>query len=285
MNFQFQRIESVHSSKAIAVGDGGLIRQYPWSPQDLNQHWLQHMGAGETRVFQCRATGEVIDAIGGTAANNVILQHYPRHNNPNQRWRLESVPNTNHLYMYMVGTTFVWDLPSGSADDGMVVQLYQFHGGMNQRWRAHPAPVASDAFIIQSALSDHVIDVPGFASGDGQQLQQYAINRGFNQFWERIPVGATNLVQFRSVSSGKLLTYPSAAANQNAAAPLVQQADNSSNNQRWTLEPAAGSTVRIISAVNNFCVTVPNNSNLSGMMLRVENATSGANQRWRLRDS
>jgi hypothetical protein len=279
MNFDFQRIENIESGKMAGVGESGRIRQSSWSVNNRSQHWLQEMASGGMRVLKCRATGQVIDAIGGTLAHHVSLQHYPFHGNANQRWRMETVAH-RRIHIFAASTNLAWEVPAGNSADGTVVRLANLHGMPNQVWRIDAAQSLTDCVMLRSVRSGHVIDVPGFSQAEGQTIQQSQINRGFNQFWQRVPLG-NDQFKLRSVCSGLFLTYPMPAAAQNAPATLVQSSEHPGLHQRWRLVPAQAGTVKIVSVMNNFCVDVPNGAMHSGQMLQAyEDNTGGPNQRW-----
>jgi hypothetical protein len=286
----FEWVRNVKSQKAVTVGEGNLLRQFPFDQKNMRQHWQrlhQHHPSDGTFKFVNRATNLVIDAIGGQLADGVNLQIHEDTGNPNQRWRIVPRPqNPDVFFIKAAGTDKAWDVPNGSVDDGTVIQLYTLHEGQNQRWRLEHAVAIDNVFFIQSIASGLVLDVPGFSQEDGASLQQYDSNNGFNQMWERIdlPNGTSKI---RSVCSGKLLDYPLAAAQQNQQAFVTQYEDNGGDNQRWTVnvvghDTAGNAIVSIGSALNGFVLDVQNSSGESGVLIQAYPHHGGTNQRWRL---
>jgi endo-1,4-beta-xylanase len=163
------------------------IRQYRRS-ESYGQHWLQRRHAeDDSAKFINRATGLVIDAIGGTLLEHTQLQQYVDTGNPNQRWYGDWAQG-NSFSMYASNRTVVWDVPYSSTAEGDIIQLSAPTDADNQAWLFDPV-VVEPTFKIVSRESRLVLDVPGFSTADGTPIQQYEDNGGFNQAWQMQDAG------------------------------------------------------------------------------------------------
>jgi hypothetical protein len=248
------------------------------SPDSHTQHWLQRWHPNHSAKFINRATGLVIDAIGGHLSDHAQLQQYVDTGNPNQQWN-GAEADVNSFNMFASNTNEVWDVPNGSRDPGTVIQLFQFNGREYQAWKFDPV-VVEQTFQIRCREGQLVLDVPGFSVDDATPIQQYDDNGGLNQVWQVQDV-SSGLSKIISVSSGKLLDAPLQATNQ--PADISQYGDNGGDNQLWRLEPLANGFTKIVPVLSpDFALDVPNGSHDRGVHVQQYRAHGGFNQQWEL---
>ena len=246
MNIESFKFTNEATHKVVTVTSNKLLRQYP--DDDSGRQRFLRLTLGTTQLAsRAYNRNSVIDAIGGDLTVPAVLQIYPSHGGPNQRWTFNeedasgSGPRGYRLYsIKAAGTEMAWDVPYGDPADGNYIQIFPYHGHANQLWRMEPKTIT--AVVLKSLQNNRVLDVPGFAFGHAF-IQHYAENGGFNQAWELVDQGG-NEKKIRSVSSGRYLT--SSIITTDGDAYVYQGPSNTDPNQIWIIPfgPGGNGTIR-----------------------------------------
>ena len=145
----------------------------PYLPLDL----------GGLCVFSNKASGKVLDVVGGSAVDGANVQQYSDNNSPAQRYRIEAVGD-GYFYIVNIQSGKVLDVAGGVASAGTNVWQYERNGSAAQKWKFFSADDGGSVFIV-SALSGEiqprldgslVLDVFGGELGDGGNIQIYTFN-------------------------------------------------------------------------------------------------------------
>lgn len=280
----FEKFTSLNSGKALTLADDGFLRQFPFDPSNLNQHWMR-LDPGTTRIV-IRTSNQVIDVQGGVLVDNTPLQVFPNTGNPNQLFKfVDTGDGDGAFFIFADDSQEVWDVFGASPDDGALVQIFALNRGGNQRWRLEQIE-AAEAFLIRSLANNLVLDMPDFSQDDGVIVLQGNENGGFNQLWQRIPT-FDGREKIQCISSGKVLDYPAQAALNNEVGIIGQYADNGGDNQQWFINKVGQDgfgrdIVTIVSAVpgNGFLLGVPPDANGVGERIEAFPDNGGQNQRW-----
>jgi hypothetical protein len=266
------------TQKVVTVGNNRLLRQYP--DNDSGRQRFLRLTAGTTQLAsRAYNRSSVIDAIGGDLTVPAVLQIYPSHGGPNQRWKIHSEGSsgsglTGHEVFSIKadGTEMAWDVPNGDAANGNYIQVYPWHGGTNQLWRMEPKTI--DTVVLKSLHNSRVLDVPGFASGHAF-IQHYAENGGFNQAWELEDLGG-NERKIRSVSSGRYLTSSIVTVDNDTF--VYQGVSSTDPNQIWIVSFGAGGNGTIRNKGTDMALSV--NSAPGGDFVRCLPGGGAGHQQW-----
>jgi hypothetical protein len=159
--------------------------------------------------------------------DGTLVQLFPFHGGPVQRWNLSSVFIRVHLIVAARDSS-VLDVPGFTHDDSFV-QHNAANSGTNQLWIIDP-PVGTAGFhTITSVCSDKVLQI----ADDGSLMQAAPAPDSQNQQWLLITTGADANFLIQNRTSGQALDSSLDAVRVFQTFPAVGQ------NQEWSAREVA----------------------------------------------
>jgi len=221
-----------------------------------------------------KATGKVLDVVGGSTANGAGIQEYDILNSANQKWSLVATSGGNYAIMNLQSGK-VLDVTGGSTQVGALIQQWDYLGSANQQWSI--VPVENGFYEILNVGTGKALDVPGGNSVSGTPIHQWDYAGTDNQKWS---LSVLQAYEIQNVGTAGALDAPAAFS---VNGTLIQQWQYSgATNQRWFVIPVDNTYYRIVNVASGKALDVVRASNVAGANIQEFDYLGGANQQWAL---
>jgi hypothetical protein len=130
------RLDVRHSGKAMALPQSttqtsARVGQYTYGANAWQQWQFQDAGSGYWRIVN-RQSGQCLDVVGASTADNVDLIQYTCGSGTNQQFQM--VANGSYFQLRARHSGKCVDVPAASTADGVVLKQYTCGTGTNQQW-------------------------------------------------------------------------------------------------------------------------------------------------------
>lgn len=130
---------------------------------------------------------------------------------------------------------------------------------------------------ISSLTTGPVVEVTGNSTADLAKIQQWPWFPNDGQKWQLVKIDAT-YYKLVNLTSSKCLASPSATSGDN----LVQQTDNGSDSQRWSMSySSANDTYSLTNKTNGMAMVVDPENSVSGTKIKQKSTVSGTQNQFR----
>jgi len=144
------KIVAVQSGKCLDVYNALLQDQAPiilyTCHSGYNQKWTpfsQSLGPSPSRAINIAPfnllfvwhSQKCMDIVGGSLADQAVVQQYTCHGGPNQQWYLIPFGSSGNHLIVSRNSGKCLDVAGGSLADYARIQQYRCHGGLNQQFR------------------------------------------------------------------------------------------------------------------------------------------------------
>lgn len=154
-----------------------------------------------------KATGKVVDLIGGNTANGATVNQWSYdYNGPNQRWALMPTEGSNHFALVsFVSNKAAGPASNSTADGAQLTSSDYTANNAAQQWDLVDA--GNGWYKIRNVNSGKVLDVDAGSTADNAKIQQWADLGGDNQLWRLQPWGD----YFSRAASGRYICVEGAS--------------------------------------------------------------------------
>ena len=168
---------------------GGAVAELRWSssstPKSLipgSQFYPTTSGglAGGIYVLTAQCSGQCLDVSGASQSDGAPVIQWPRHEDPNQQWRIDSVGDGFYT-LTAQHSGKVLEVPGASQTVGTDVQQRTPTGATNQQWRIEAT--GGGWYKLTARHSGQCLDVDGASTANGAAVQQWTDNGSTAQRW------------------------------------------------------------------------------------------------------
>ncbi len=216
-----------------------------------HQSWAaKYNSKDDTYTFTNPATGKVLDAANGKAANGTNVSLWTKNDGNNQKWKVIPQGNGNYIILSMCSLGYALDLNNANTKNGTNISLWESHGGEPQTWKLskHTNVVPGQIYnIVAKNNSGMTLDINNNNFNNGANVTLWENYNDKNQRWQVIHNTKTNDYTLKNPHSGKVLDINGKKSGSNVA--LWQPNDGC--NQRWKINVTTDGYYEFISACDD----------------------------------
>jgi hypothetical protein len=128
-----------------------------------------------------RNSGEALDVVGASTANNAQIDQWPYGAGSNQKWTVTNL-GSGQYSIIGVGSGKSLDVAGSGTANGTKIDIYTYSGSANQKW-SFTATSGGYYRITPANATGSCLDVVGASTANGALVDLWSYNGGNNQQW------------------------------------------------------------------------------------------------------